>query len=172
MAPKENLFLGLKGPCDCFHMVGQHADKHDELKPGSIWLVPHCPSTAVILHPNIWVIARHAWELSTPPILGIPRWQHASNSSAPPPPPPRRPPAHPLLPYAPLVFETLSHSGVSLRRSPFPVSVAATQGDEMTFRMEGAVSWAFSTFRIGVKCNKIGFSSPKIEMGEQTLLHC
>lgn len=83
MAPKENLFLGLKGPCDCFHMVGQHADKHDELRPGSIWLVPHCPSTAVILHPNIWVIARHAWELSTPPILGIPRWQHASNSSAP-----------------------------------------------------------------------------------------
>lgn len=35
----------------------------------------------------------------------------------------------------------------------------------MTFWMEGAVSWAFGTFRIGVKCNKIGFSYPKIEMG-------
>lgn len=76
----------LKGPCDCFHMVGQHGDKHDELRPRSIWLVPqYCPSTAVILHPNIWVIARYAWELSAPPILGIPHWQHASNSSAAPP---------------------------------------------------------------------------------------
>lgn len=122
MAPTENLFLGLKGLRDCFHMVGQHGDKHDELRPGSIWLVPQrCPSTAVILHPNIWVIARYAWELSTPTILGIPRWQHASNSSAPPltllllqyhPPPP---------------FETLSHSRVSLRHLPFPVSAAVTQ---------------------------------------------
>lgn len=86
MAPKENLFLGLKGLCDCFHMVGQHGDKHGELRPRSIWLVPqHCPSTAVILYPNIWVIARYAWELSAPPILGIPCWQHASNSSPPPP---------------------------------------------------------------------------------------
>lgn len=84
MAPKETLFLGLKGPCDCFHMVGQHGDRQDELKPRSIWRVPqHCPSTAVILHSNIWVIAHYAWELSVPPILGIAHWQHAGNSSAP-----------------------------------------------------------------------------------------
>lgn len=150
-------------------MVGQHVDKRDELRPGSIWLVPHCPSTAVILHPNIWVIARHAWELSTPPILGIPRWQRASTSSAPPP-SSSSSSAHPLLPYAPLLFETLSHSRVSLRHSPLPVSVAAAQRDGMTFRIlgggwGGVVSWAFSTFRIGVKCNKICFSYPKIETG-------
>lgn len=124
MAPKENLFLGLKGLCDCFHMVGQHGDKHDELRPTSIWLVPqHCPSTAVILHPNIWVIACYAWELSAPPILGIPHWQHASNSSAP----------LPLLPHAPLLFETLSHSRVLLRHLPFPVSVVVTQREKTMF---------------------------------------
>lgn len=37
----------------------------NELKPGPIWLVLQlCPSTAVILHPNIWIIARYPWELS------------------------------------------------------------------------------------------------------------
>lgn len=130
MAPKENLFLVLKGLCDCFHMVGQHGDKHDELRPRSIWLVPqHCPSTAVILHPNIWVIARYAWELSALPILGIPHWQRASNSRVPPPTPP------PLLlrPYAPLLYETLSHSRVLLRHLPFPVSVVVTQREKTMF---------------------------------------
>lgn len=123
----------LKGPCDCFHMVGQHGDKHDELRPRSIWLVPqYCPSTAVILHPNIWVIARYAWELSAPPILGIPHWQHASNSSAAP------PSLHSHLSHTPPPtppFETLSHSRVLLRHLPFPVSaVVAQRGERTVFR--------------------------------------
>lgn len=158
MAPKENLFLVLKGLCDCFHMVGQHGDKHDELRPGSIWLVPrHCPSTAVILHPNIWVIARYAWELSALPILGIPHWQHAPNSRAPLlllPCTPTSPPSTPT----PLLFETLSHSRVLLRHLPFLVSVVATQREKTMFCKEGewsCKSWVFSTSRIGVKCNKI-----------------
>lgn len=150
----------LKGPCDCFHMVGQHGDKHDELRPRSIWLVPqYCPSTAVILHPNIWVIARYAWELSAPPILGIPHWQHASNSSAAP------PSTHPSLhshfshTLPPLLFETLSHSRVLLRHLPFPVSAVVARGGTVFRRGAGGErsckSRVFGTSRIGVKCNEI-----------------
>lgn len=109
-------------------MVGQHGDKHDELRPRSIWLVSqHCPSTAVILHPNIWVIARYAWELSALPILVIPHWQHASNSQAPPLPFPSASPIRPLL------FETLSHSRLLLRHLQFPVSVVVTQREKTMF---------------------------------------
>lgn len=111
-------------------MVGQHGDKHDELRPRSIWLVSqHCPSTAVILHPNIWVIARYAWELSALPILVIPHWQHASNSQAPPAPLPF-PSASPIRP---LLFETLSHSRLLLRHLQFPVSVVVTQREKTMF---------------------------------------
>lgn len=99
MAPKESLFLVLKGVCDCFHMLGQHGDEQDGLRPTSIWLVTRlCPSTAVILHPNIWVIAHYAWELSASRIFGISHWQRASNSRA------------PALPHSPLQTETLSHN--------------------------------------------------------------
>lgn len=129
MAPKENLFLVLKGLCDCFHMVGQHGDKHDELRPGSIWLVPqHCPSTAVILHPNIWVIARYAWELSALQILGIPHWQHASNSRVP----------LPLLPYTPSCLKHYHTAEFLLRHLPFPVSVVVTQREKTMFRKRGS----------------------------------
>lgn len=139
MAPKENLFLVLKGLCDCFHMVGQHGDKNDELRPRSIWLVPqHCPSTAVILHPNIWVIAHYARELSASPILGIPYWQAASNSLP--------PPAFSSSSTRPLLFETLSHSRVLLRHLPFPFPLVVSWREKTMFewRGSGAVKAGYS----------------------------
>lgn len=150
----------LKGPCDCFHMVGQHGDKHDELRPRSIWLVPqYCPSTAVILHPNIWVIARYAWELSAPPILGIPHWQHASNSSAAP------PSTHPSLhshfshtrpPRLKHYHTAEFYSGTC--HSPSLRWQHGGWGDGVPKRGGGersCKSRVFVTSRIGVKCNEI-----------------
>lgn len=133
----------------------------------------HCPSTAVILHPNIWVIARYSWEISTLPILGIPRWQHASNSSAPPPTPPP-PSAHPLLPNAPPVWNTITQQS-SAQALAIPCFCGCnTEGGNDVLGGGGAVSWVFSTFRIGVKCNKILFLIQKWdgEKKKKTLLHC
>ena len=46
-------------------MVGQHGDGQEEPVPQPIWLMlRRWPRTAVILPPNIWVIARRAWELA------------------------------------------------------------------------------------------------------------
>lgn len=163
MAPKENLFLVLKGLCDCFHMVGQHGDKHDELRPRSIWLVPqHCPSTAVILHPNIWVIARYAWELSALPILGIPHWQHASNSRAP----------LPLLPYAPSCLKHY-HTAEFYSGTCHPLSLWWQHRGRERCSDRGGVelqSWVFSTSRIGVKCNKILYVCQKMKMGKNGIV--
>lgn len=115
----------------------------------------HCPSTAVILHPNIWVIARYSWEISTLPILGIPRWQHASNSSAPPP-LLLLPPTHFSQTPPPPVWNTITQQSFA-QALAIPCFCGCNTEGRNDVLGGGAVSWVFSTFRIGVKCNKILF---------------